>query len=139
LDAKDLSHLASWLVEKRNDEASLRTAISRIYYAAHLVAVRKLREKGWEPTGKGDDHGRVIHELRGRRYRNLADKLQRLRAFREHADYHLEAADSVLNTGCEFCKKLRQSPVTSGMVTTLSHWQEAKEISERLFPLLEKL
>ncbi len=139
MDAKDFSHLATWLVEQRTDEASLRTAISRIYYAAHLVAVRKLVEKGWEPRGRGDDHGRVIHELRDRRYRNLADRLHRLRALREHADYHLEPGASILNTDCEFCKKLRQSLVTAGMVTTHNHWVEAKGIGERLFPLLEKL
>ena len=138
-DAKDFYDLAAWLVQSRTNEASLRTAISRVYYANHLLAVRKLMEKSWEPTGKGDDHGRVIHELRSRRYRNLAERLQRLRALREHADYHMEASDSVLNKDCEFCKKIRESPSPSEPVVNQSHWEEAKEVSDHLSPLLEKL
>lgn len=138
-DAKDFYALAVWLVQNRTSEASLRTAISRAYYTGHLLAVQKLKEKGWEPTGKGDDHGRVIHELGSRRFRNLAEELRRLRALREHADYHLEASDSVFSKDCEFCKKIREAVSPSDPVVNQRHWKEAKEVGEHLFPLLEKL
>lgn len=58
-DAKGFYDLALWLVQQRTDEASLRTAISRVYYAAHLLAVQRLIQKGWEAKGTGDDYGRV--------------------------------------------------------------------------------
>jgi hypothetical protein len=138
-DAKGFYDLALWLVQQRNDEASLRTAISRTYYAAHLLAVQRLIQKGWEAKGTGDDHGRVLHELRRGRTRNLAGMLDRLREFREHADYHRQPSDSILGQQCKLCEQTRESPTTSEPVVKQSHWEEAKEVAERLFPLLDKL
>jgi len=96
--ATDFHTLALWLIQNRTDEASLRTAISRVYYAGHLLAVQRLMTRGWEPKGTGEDHRGVIRELRRGRTRHLADKLTLLLELREHADYHLEAADMDRNT-----------------------------------------
>lgn len=137
-DARDFSSLAFWLVENRADEASLRTAISRVYYAAHLLAVRKPKNN-WVPTGKGDDHGGVIRALNRGKTKNLAGWLEQLREAREHADYHLEAPDTVFNQGCRFCRTIRESSSTDEQVVNRNHWEEVKMVGERLFPLLEKL
>lgn len=136
--ARDFYDLALWLVQQRTDEVSLRTAISRVYYAGHLLAVQRLMRKGWEPRGAGEDHGRVLQELRSRRTRNLAGMLDQLREFRDHADYHLDTSDTVRNQRCKLCKQLRELLTTSEPVVNRNHWEEAKEVSERLFPLLEK-
>lgn len=58
--AKDFYDLALWLVQQRTDEVSLRTAISRVYYAGHLLAVQRLMQKGWEPRGGGEDQGSTV-------------------------------------------------------------------------------
>ena len=76
-DARDFSSLALWLVENRTSEASLRTAISRTYYAAHLLAVRKPKNN-WVPTGKGEDHRGVIRTLNRGKTKNLAGWLEQL-------------------------------------------------------------
>ena len=137
--ARNFYDLALWLVQQRTDEVSLRTAISRAYYAGHLLAVQKLVQKGWEPRGGGEDHGRVLQELRSRRTRNLAGMLDQLREFRDHADYHLDTSDTVRNQHCKLCRQLRELFITSEPVVNQNHWEEAKEVSERLFPLLKKL
>lgn len=137
-DARDFSSLASWLTEQRTDEATIRTAISRVYYAAHLLAVRKPKNN-WVPTGTGADHRGVIRSLNRGGTTRLASFLEQPLELREHADYHVEAADTVFNQGCRFCKKIRDSLSQLEQVVTLSHWEEVKKISERLFPLLEKL
>jgi uncharacterized protein (UPF0332 family) len=102
----DFHTLAIWLSQQRpNDEASLRTAVSRVYYAGHLLAVQRLMQKGWKPKGTGADHRGVIRELRARRTRNLGDRLEQLLILREHADYHLEVTDTVRNRDCKYCKQ----------------------------------
>jgi len=140
-DAAEFNSLALWLVEQRTDESSLRMAISRVYYAGHLLAVQGLkRKKGWEPKGTGDDHRRVILELSPGTTRGLSDRLDQLRMLREHADYHLEASESASNRGCSFCKKIRESSPSAGdQNVTFDHWQNAKEVSNTCFSLLAKL
>lgn len=101
-------------------EARARSSVGRAYYAAHLLAVEALRRKrpGWSPTGKGDDHGRVIRELAHGKTRRIADRLAELRARREHADYHVDpAADE-----CWFCRDYRE-----GRRTTLVQIEDAAE------------
>lgn len=137
-DARDFSSLASWLVENRADEASFRTAISRVYYAAHLLAVRKPKNN-WTPAGTGADHRGVIRSLNRGNTMRLASLLEQLLELREHADYHVEAVGTVFNQGCRFCKKIRESSLQSEQAVNLTHWEEAKKVRDRLFPLLEKL
>jgi hypothetical protein len=99
-DPAEFNTLATWLVENATNEVHLRTAICRVYYAGHLLAVHRLRKKGWEPNGSGDNHTGVIRRVRDGNTRLLGDELSRLRELREHADYHLEASASVLNEHC---------------------------------------
>ncbi len=131
--------LAQWLVDQRIDESSLRTAISRVYYAAHLIALEKLVQKNWTPKGRGEDHGGVIRELRTRKFRQLGDRLKRLLELREHADYHLEASLTVRNLYCSFCRQIRDSNNQTAQIVSRNHWDEVSYLGNKCVPLLEKL
>lgn len=135
---KDFYELAYWLVNQRQDESTLRTAISRVYYSAHLIALERLVRKNWTPKGTGDDHRGVIRELRTRRFRLHGDYLYRLLELREHADYHLEASETTRNKDCSVCKEIRQSTSPAENANT-RHWEEVVSISQRCLPLLEKI
>jgi len=136
---KDFHTLALWLSQQRTDEASLRTAISRVYYAAHLLAVERLVQRGWEPKGTGDDHMGVFRRLDRGATRHLAVKLRTLLELREHADYHLEATDTVRNQYCKYCKQIRESAPSAESVVNLNHWAEVQEVSQNLLSSLERL
>ena len=46
------------------DEATLRTAINRIYYGAHLRTGEKAEAKKlWTPTGNPQDHGNLVRSF----------------------------------------------------------------------------
>ena len=137
---KDFYDLALWLISQRGDESSVRSAISRAYYGAHLLACEKLIEKNWwTPTGTGIDHDGVIRALRQRRTRQLGDNLRSLLELREHADYHLDATLSKRNDKCNLCKEIRDSAKSAPEVVGKTHWDEAAVLSGRCIPLLEKL
>ncbi len=83
--------LARELSERPNaSEASLRSAISRAYYAAFHAARRVLLAKGVQIPDHGDAHGRIWHECRsrqGRELRPVGIKGRALRDDRDSADY----------------------------------------------------
>lgn len=138
--AKDFHTFAIWLAEQKSDEASLRTAISRAYYAGYHLAAQRMQTKGWEPKGKGDDHGSLIAAMRrGGRTKQLGDILYDLLEFRRHADYHLEAAATVSNDYCSHCKKIRESSSPADSVVNSHHWGKVHEICQRLLPRLDRL
>jgi len=127
----DFYEFAAWLIETRQDEAALRTAISRIYYASHHLALQRLVAKGsFEPKGTGDDHQGVIRTLRKGKTTNLGNYLDSLRRLREHADYHV---DQTMGDFCSLCKG--KSP---GLTEEL-HWTEAKTTGERFRSLAARL
>ena len=136
--AKDFHTLAIWLIQQNTNEASLRTAISRVYYASHLLAVERLVLKGWNPTGSGQDHTGVIRRLNQGRTRHLANKLRKLYELRQHADYHIEATDTVRNQNCQFCAQIRRA-LPAEEVVNGSHWEEVQAISQDLLHFLEQL
>jgi uncharacterized protein (UPF0332 family) len=139
-DPKDFYDLARWLVTQSHDESKLRTAISRVYYAAHHIALERLVQKNWmTPSGTGNDHGAVIRELRNRRTRQLADNLSKLLELRQHADYHLDATLSARNASCSLCKQIRESVTPHSDPVNKAHWDEVATVSGRCIPLLEKL
>lgn len=70
------------------DEAGLRTAVGRAYYAAFLVARAKTGQ-----TGSDDIHSRVINALRRGPAWVLGGKLDSLRRLRTAADYEMSAGD----------------------------------------------
>lgn len=138
-EAREFYTFALQLVKDNAPEVAIRTAISRAYYAVHLIARARLFKKGWwEPTGRGDDHGRLIHALR-QKQRARGESLNLLRRYREHADYHLESSDSPFNKECEFCEELRKTPSVPQVVVTQNHWKDVQENCERLLRYLETL
>lgn len=76
------------------EEARLRTAISRAYYAAFHVAMELIVQEGFRPTGTGGDHGNVWRWYRegpgtGRSRKQIAQLGFALRLDREKADYRI--------------------------------------------------
>jgi uncharacterized protein (UPF0332 family) len=73
-----------------NDEAKLRSSISRAYYAAFCIARNHLREEH-KPIPVENVHSYVISQLhglgKGNHGRKLALELRRLRDHRNRADY----------------------------------------------------
>ncbi|MCA9709877.1 MAG: hypothetical protein KDK70_28825, partial [Myxococcales bacterium] len=106
------------------------SAISRMYFANHLLAVIKATERfgGFEASAKGEDHGHVIHAFRRGKTRVLSDLLQSLRDRRNHADYHIELA----NTDCKFCRR-------GTVEVTPDDWQQCLAEAERCFGKLESV
>ena len=139
-DPKNFYTIAQWLVGQNKDEAGLRTAISRVYYAAHHIAATRLVQKGsWTPQGFAADHGGVINALKQGRLRQRGDELEALRILREHSDYHLDASITIENQErCSHCKKIRTSSSPTDVVTN-EHWKEVTTIASRCIPLLEKI
>jgi hypothetical protein len=138
-DAQHFNELAHWITDQRDDEASLRTAINRVYYAAHLLAREKLISRGeLVPKGTGDDHWQVIKTLRPGKTRGLADMLDELRRLRQHADYHLNPDETAANEGCRHCKKVREASGSFPLVNQ-THWNDAQNTGKRVFPLINML
>ena len=89
--------LAQTLAEK-GDEASLRTAISRAYYALFHNALGVLRSFGENVPSDSRAHSEIPKRLRkislkerNELLRELADQLDSLRKIRRDADYRLRA------------------------------------------------
>lgn len=136
---RELHDLALWLVDQRKDEASLRTAISRVYYACHLLAKHSLMEKRkWTPSGRGDDHSGVIRELRRGKTTGLGNYLDSLRTLREHADYHVDPTIPGAEN-CTVCKKLLQSSSPPPQYVNIEHWNDAQSVGQRCLSLIDKL
>jgi hypothetical protein len=130
-EAKDFHEFALWSVEKRTDEASFRTAVNRVYYAAHLLAVEKAQsKKSFVPKGTGEDHFGVIRALRPGATSQIANRLADLLERRFHVDYHLKTTDDVAGS-CKHCEKFRQAP-SSGVAVGRDLWEEAKVLADEL-------
>ena len=89
-DPQDFLSLAQNLTNTSTaNEAELRTAVSRAYYAVHLRARETLVAAGqMKSTNSGADHGIVISKLRNRGG-SLGDQVDWLRVRRIRADYRL--------------------------------------------------
>ncbi len=96
------------------EEAKLRTAVGRAYYALFLIA----RDKTGI-TGRRAVHTRVINALKKRKnYRSTADQLDALRRLRTVADYELLPSDHAN----------RNWP---------GNWSEAHALVDRVLPRLQ--
>lgn len=82
--ARSLQHQAAGASDA---EALLRTAVSRAYYGAFCFVRNHARDQlGFSPRNDADDHGRLRAHLRGKR-RQIAQRLDRLRQWRNESDY----------------------------------------------------
>jgi hypothetical protein len=103
VDPRDFLELGVDLA-RRQSLAEIRTGVSRIYYANHLLAVaRATSQWGYQPRGSGDDHRGVIrfmkYERRGK-FQSPAQKLLGLLEARAHADYHMSKTPDM---NCVYC------------------------------------
>lgn len=110
----------------RGEPASTRTAVSRLYYAVHLEALKLAMSQGFEARASADDHGALVRHFKQRgRFSWIEVPLATLRSARNHADYHTEDA----NNDCEYCS----SPVLEFPPATLTSLQaDAEALFERL-------
>ena len=93
-DWKQYLELASELVrlsESRDagqNEAILRSVVSRAYYAAFCHARNYSRDwLNFQPNNTADDHGRLRAFLKSGKRRGVAVKLDQLRQWRNETDY----------------------------------------------------
>ncbi|OCR02050.1 hypothetical protein BCD67_07700 [Oscillatoriales cyanobacterium USR001] len=86
--AKELAGIATTTPEQ---EAKLRAAISRAYYAVFILARNHLRDReGHSIPTTGDAHQYVASQFKQSQDSNrrfVGDKLKRLRMYRNQADY----------------------------------------------------
>jgi len=69
-------------------EAFLRSAVSRAYYAAFCYVRNHARDRlRFQPRDDGDDHGRLRAFLKNGKLRGVSNTLQRLREWRNECDY----------------------------------------------------
>jgi len=77
-----------------SQEAGLRTAVSRAYYAAFCHAVEFARRNlGYRPTYDEEEHKEIRKHLAGKGRANIADFLNDLRQWRNDCDYRPEVAN----------------------------------------------
>jgi len=91
MDPREFHNLAVSL-HSNGTPAALRSAISRAYYAAYLVAVEGLKKKRYAFNNDAKDHQRVISYLNSMsdvQMKRTASSLHHLRAKRNDADYKL--------------------------------------------------
>lgn len=69
------------------DEARLRTAVGRAYYAAFGHALKYCQRRGYAPRYNGSDHPRVRDYLKSLTLMSVAAKLERLHEWRKDCDY----------------------------------------------------
>lgn len=79
-----------------DDEAELRTAINRCYYAMHLRARQGLEARGEQFADGPEAHADVWRAMKGRRQWTAGDRLSQLFKLRIKADYDLAAEVSDL-------------------------------------------
>lgn len=82
-------HLTKECQNCPNEEAALRSAVSRAYYAAFCYALRIAKKKyGYVPADdQRDNHGKLQKHLRAMNKKELALKLNDLRQWRNNCDY----------------------------------------------------
>ena len=101
------------------EEAALRTAISRAYYAAHKTVVQYLHDSGHggQLKNTGKDHGIAIDELRkiGGRHIQVGRDLQELLGKRKKADYRIYQAKH-RNEATHAIQK------AESIIANVSHW-----------------
>jgi uncharacterized protein (UPF0332 family) len=88
--------LAQELAKRRNDEGSLRSAVSRAYYAAFCTARNRLLQEGEKIPKTGEAHPIVWKKYRNSDQKHRKDigiRGDRLRRSRNIADYDDEFPD----------------------------------------------
>lgn len=72
-------------------EGRIRTAMGRFYYAAFLLARKKLQEKGIRVDDEAKIHRVVIEKYMEIGLSSIGNRLDQLREKRVDADYHMQS------------------------------------------------
>jgi hypothetical protein len=86
-----------------DEDSRVRTATGRFYYAAFLVAWKKLERGGIAIQDRTKIHQEVIDAYMDKGFTDIGGKLDQLREMRVDADYHM-MAELALNE----CRKYAQ-------------------------------
>lgn len=81
------------------NQAKVRTAIGRAYYAAFLIARQGLLRPGTPSPNRGVQDHRLVVEALGGQQSELGGKMYRLRLKRNAADYNLNPSGFTLQAG----------------------------------------
>lgn len=87
-------------------EGRIRTAIGRAYYAAFLLAMKKLQERGHSFLDVHRLHKDVIDRMMKYKYHSIGSKLNTLLEHRVDADYKMNAR--ITSTLGEACVRLAE-------------------------------
>lgn len=92
-DPRQFLEIADRLIRDRHyeREGRIRTAIGRAYYAAFLVAMKRLQELGHSFRRIQRLHKDVIDRLMKDKYYSIGSKLNTLLDYRVDADYKMSA------------------------------------------------
>jgi uncharacterized protein (UPF0332 family) len=104
MSGQQFLYIAKKLVSMRN-EAALRTAVGRGYYAAFNCAVQFLMDLGFPMSQSATDHEKVYYDLKNcgiGEMEETAKILYQLRRRRNEADYKMSSMDFVDHLACEF-------------------------------------
>lgn len=89
-----------------DENTRLRTAMSRIYYAAFLVAQSRLVRAGIRIRDITRAHQEVIDAYMDHGFTNIGSKLDQMREMRRHADY--EMANELVTNTCKYYAQMSQ-------------------------------
>jgi len=96
-DWREYLNLAQFLFDNADkssfsEQSALRSAVSRAYYAAFCYARDYAQAKqGFMPDFTAEDHTRIRIHFEQKQMINMADRLDRLRHWRNQCDYRNEA------------------------------------------------
>ncbi len=89
-----------------DEDAKIRTAIGRCYYATFLVAWKKMVRAGIGFKDKTRIHQEVKDAYMDRGYTDIGNKLDQLRELRRRADYEMES--ELVMSECRQCAQLSE-------------------------------
>ena len=105
----DLAEYLSGKSDTYTQEAALRSATSRAYYAAFRSA-RDVAEQrlGFEPKRTGEDHGLVKDHFRLLGMKQIADKLAEMHWWRTQCDYdeHVKNLHTIVSSAIRRAKEV---------------------------------
>jgi len=134
MDPKEFLALAKEL-RKRNQPAANRSAISRAYYYSFISACRFVGRECPIPANAGAHLilPRLLKNCGNADLRDIADELDKLRAYRNEADYDVDAARPEKETHVDVCLKMAEQIILDLAATIGDHevWNQAVAAMKR--------
>lgn len=122
-------------LRKRNLPAASRSAISRAYYYAFISACRFVGRECPIPSNAGAHLilPRLLKNCANAELRDIADELDKLRAYRNEADYDVDAARPEKETHVDVCLKMAEQIILDLVSIIRNHeaWNQAVAAMKR--------